>query len=250
MTQGAGLGNKFLDDLRHADVLLHILDASGTTNEKGEETVGYDPVNDAQWLDGEIHGEHGPRRDLSLNHRPCAGTRMSCKALVPSPHSVVLMRASCFHVLPCLCSVDLQQPVEALAADRPPARRHALVGRPHPAEPDVGLRRQPRTRQQAARRDEGTPAQRFYLGDGRSSGTCAARPLGRSVPSSVGDGLARYVVLIPCRHCFPVGARPCGLPGLGRGAGARARRRLPQGQSAAYHHALDRRQRHRRNCRE
>lgn len=54
--QGAGLGNKFLDDLRHADVLLHILDASGTTNEKGEETVGYDPVNDAQWLDGEIHG--------------------------------------------------------------------------------------------------------------------------------------------------------------------------------------------------
>lgn len=28
------MGNKFLDDLRHADVLLHILDISGTTNEK------------------------------------------------------------------------------------------------------------------------------------------------------------------------------------------------------------------------
>jgi|SRR6056297_2414541 len=53
--QGAGLGNKFLDDLRHADVLMHILDVSGTTNEKGEATVGYDPVNDAKWLHGEIH---------------------------------------------------------------------------------------------------------------------------------------------------------------------------------------------------
>ena len=29
-----GLGNKFLDDLRTADVLLHIVDVSGTTNEK------------------------------------------------------------------------------------------------------------------------------------------------------------------------------------------------------------------------
>ena len=55
-SEGAGLGNKFLDDLRHADVLMHILDVSGTTNEKGEATVGYDPINDAQWLHGEIHG--------------------------------------------------------------------------------------------------------------------------------------------------------------------------------------------------
>jgi ribosome-binding ATPase YchF (GTP1/OBG family) len=31
---GLGLGNKFLDDLRHADVFLHVIDASGTTNEK------------------------------------------------------------------------------------------------------------------------------------------------------------------------------------------------------------------------
>jgi len=49
------LGNKFLDDLRHADVLLHIIDASGTTNEKGEVTKGYDPTQDIQWLQDEIH---------------------------------------------------------------------------------------------------------------------------------------------------------------------------------------------------
>lgn len=58
-SEGAGLGNKFLDDLRHADVLMHILDVSGTTNEKGEATVGYDPINDAQWLHSEIHGACG-----------------------------------------------------------------------------------------------------------------------------------------------------------------------------------------------
>ncbi|TYZ61313.1 hypothetical protein PybrP1_010537 [[Pythium] brassicae (nom. inval.)] len=54
-SEGAGLGNKFLDDLRHAHVLMHIIDISGRTNEKGEETEGYDPINDADWLSTEIH---------------------------------------------------------------------------------------------------------------------------------------------------------------------------------------------------
>ena len=34
--EGKGLGNKFLDDLRQADVLIHVIDLSGSTNEKGE----------------------------------------------------------------------------------------------------------------------------------------------------------------------------------------------------------------------
>eukprot|EP01132_Coremiostelium_polycephalum_P006065 gene6065-7555_t len=54
-SEGLGLGNQFLDDLRHAHVLLHVVDVSGTTNEKGEETTGYDPINDIQWLKDEIH---------------------------------------------------------------------------------------------------------------------------------------------------------------------------------------------------
>ncbi|KYQ89304.1 hypothetical protein DLAC_09963 [Tieghemostelium lacteum] len=54
-SEGKGLGNQFLDDLRTADVLLHVVDVSGTTNEKGEETTGYDPINDIQWLKDEIH---------------------------------------------------------------------------------------------------------------------------------------------------------------------------------------------------
>jgi ribosome-binding ATPase YchF (GTP1/OBG family) len=54
-SEGRGLGNKFLDDLRHAHVLLHIIDVSGRTNEKGEETQGYDPLRDIEWLQDEIH---------------------------------------------------------------------------------------------------------------------------------------------------------------------------------------------------
>ncbi|KAK2196136.1 bifunctional P-loop containing nucleoside triphosphate hydrolase/GTP binding domain/OBG-type guanine nucleotide-binding (G) domain/Uncharacterized GTP-binding protein [Babesia duncani] len=52
--EGRGIGNKFLDDLRHANVLLHIIDVTGNTNEKGEATIGYDPSNDHEWLVQEI----------------------------------------------------------------------------------------------------------------------------------------------------------------------------------------------------
>jgi len=54
--EGKGLGNKFLDDLRSADALIHIVDASGSTNEKGEsvEPGSYDPINDIKFLEEEI----------------------------------------------------------------------------------------------------------------------------------------------------------------------------------------------------
>ena len=34
--KGLGRGNEFLDDLRQADVLIHVVDISGSVNEKGE----------------------------------------------------------------------------------------------------------------------------------------------------------------------------------------------------------------------
>ncbi|KAI5286100.1 hypothetical protein KEM54_000066 [Ascosphaera aggregata] len=38
--EGKGLGNKFLDDLRHADALIHVVDVSGTTDaEVGDSTL-------------------------------------------------------------------------------------------------------------------------------------------------------------------------------------------------------------------
>lgn len=53
---GRGLGNKFLDDLRQARALIHIVDASGGTDFEGN-VVGvgeHDPVEDVKFLEVEI----------------------------------------------------------------------------------------------------------------------------------------------------------------------------------------------------
>ena len=54
--EGLGMGNQFLDDLRQADVLIHVIDVSGSTNEKGEqvESLTYDPVEDVKFLEVEL----------------------------------------------------------------------------------------------------------------------------------------------------------------------------------------------------
>jgi len=54
--EGKGMGNQFLDDLRQADILIHIVDVSGSTNEKGEpvEPGTYDPANDIKFLEAEL----------------------------------------------------------------------------------------------------------------------------------------------------------------------------------------------------
>jgi ribosome-binding ATPase YchF (GTP1/OBG family) len=54
--QGKGLGNKFLDDLRQASVLIHVVDASGSTDEEGNPiAVGTrNPLEDVLFLENEI----------------------------------------------------------------------------------------------------------------------------------------------------------------------------------------------------
>ncbi len=54
--EGKGMGNQFLDDLRQADVLIHVVDISGSTNEKGEPVNPgkYDPANDIKFLEEEL----------------------------------------------------------------------------------------------------------------------------------------------------------------------------------------------------
>jgi ribosome-binding ATPase len=53
---GRGLGNKFLDDLRQADALIHVIDASGGTDEEGRSVkVGtHDPAGDIEFIRKEI----------------------------------------------------------------------------------------------------------------------------------------------------------------------------------------------------
>lgn len=54
--EGKGMGNQFLDDLRQADVLIHVIDVSGSTNEKGEpvDAGSYDPAEDVKFLEVEL----------------------------------------------------------------------------------------------------------------------------------------------------------------------------------------------------
>jgi len=55
--KGKGLGNKFLDDLRQAHALIHIVDASGSTDAEGNpcEIGTHDPLKDIVFLEKEIN---------------------------------------------------------------------------------------------------------------------------------------------------------------------------------------------------
>lgn len=54
--QGRGLGNQFLDHIRRAPALIHIVDASGSTDEEGRivKPGTRNPVEDVEFLDREI----------------------------------------------------------------------------------------------------------------------------------------------------------------------------------------------------
>jgi ribosome-binding ATPase YchF (GTP1/OBG family) len=54
--KGRGMGNQFLDDLRQADVLIHIVDASGALDAEGQEVDAgsHDPIDDVKFLEEEI----------------------------------------------------------------------------------------------------------------------------------------------------------------------------------------------------
>jgi ribosome-binding ATPase len=54
-SEGKGLGNQFLDDLREADVFIHIIDASGTTDEEGKATENHDVSKDVLFLEEELN---------------------------------------------------------------------------------------------------------------------------------------------------------------------------------------------------
>ncbi|MBM4240635.1 MAG: redox-regulated ATPase YchF [Euryarchaeota archaeon] len=54
--EGRGLGNKFLDDLRQAGAFIHVIDASGSTDEEGRpcEPGSHDPLEDVEFLQHEL----------------------------------------------------------------------------------------------------------------------------------------------------------------------------------------------------
>jgi ribosome-binding ATPase len=54
--EGKGLGNKFLDDARQADVLIHVIDISGSTDSEGRplRPGSGDPIGDIQFVEEEF----------------------------------------------------------------------------------------------------------------------------------------------------------------------------------------------------
>ena len=54
--QGRGLGNQFLDEIRRADALIHIVDAAGATDIEGRQCKPgtHDPLEDTRFLEVEI----------------------------------------------------------------------------------------------------------------------------------------------------------------------------------------------------
>jgi len=54
--RGKGLGNQFLDNLRQADAIIHIVDASGSTDSEGNpvETGSHDPLLDIAFVRNEM----------------------------------------------------------------------------------------------------------------------------------------------------------------------------------------------------
>jgi len=54
--EGRGLGNQFLDELTNADAILHVVDASGGTDEEGQpvEVGERDPVEDLEFVEEEM----------------------------------------------------------------------------------------------------------------------------------------------------------------------------------------------------
>ena len=54
--QGRGLGNQFLDEIRKADALIHVVDAAGATDSEGKlvKPGSHDPLEDVRFLEVEI----------------------------------------------------------------------------------------------------------------------------------------------------------------------------------------------------
>ena len=55
--KGEGMGNQFLDDLRQANLLIHVVDLSGSLDSEGiqAEKGSYDPEKDIMFLEDEIN---------------------------------------------------------------------------------------------------------------------------------------------------------------------------------------------------
>jgi ribosome-binding ATPase YchF (GTP1/OBG family) len=55
-SSGRGLGNQFLEDIMQADAIIHVVDASGSTDSEGQKTTpgSHDPLTDIEMVENEL----------------------------------------------------------------------------------------------------------------------------------------------------------------------------------------------------
>ena len=97
---GKGLGNQFLDDLRKADALIHVVDASGSTDSEGKQTEAgeHDPLVDVSWLEKELEAwMYGilSKDWEKVAHRPSLTSEEAAQAIAERLSGLGLKR---FHV--------------------------------------------------------------------------------------------------------------------------------------------------------
>eukprot|EP00730_Choanoeca_flexa_P002863 TRINITY_DN11210_c0_g1_i3.p1 TRINITY_DN11210_c0_g1~~TRINITY_DN11210_c0_g1_i3.p1 ORF type:complete len:868 (+),score=173.75 TRINITY_DN11210_c0_g1_i3:92-2695(+) len=121
--QGRGKGNAFLNDLCDADVLVHIVDASGKSDKEGvtsNETSG-DPCDDIQWVREELH------RWIYNNVRhKWAGAARREKKFYGMFSGYQCKRDMVEESLK-RCGIDVQQPLDEVLPSWQPKDLHLLV---------------------------------------------------------------------------------------------------------------------------
>ena len=108
--EGRGLGNQFLTDLNETDVLVHVVDFSGTTDMEGEPAENHDPREDIDFLEDELDAwyldilEKGVSRYENLHMAD------------PDPEEVLAEQLSAFGI----GAAEIKQVVLALGLDVTP----------------------------------------------------------------------------------------------------------------------------------
>ena len=108
--EGRGLGNQFLTDLNETDVLVHVVDFSGTTDIEGEQTEGHNPREDIDFLEAELDAWYLDILDKGIQ-------RYESKQLSdPDPEDILAEQLSAFGISP----AEIKQVILAAELDVAP----------------------------------------------------------------------------------------------------------------------------------
>ncbi|AGN00361.1 translation-associated GTPase [Salinarchaeum sp. Harcht-Bsk1] len=108
--EGKGLGNQFLTDLNETDVLVHVVDFSGTTDLEGEPTEGHDPRDDVDFLEAELDAWYLDILEKGIE-------RYESKHMAdPDPEAVLAEQLSAFGIV----AAEVKQVILALGLEVAP----------------------------------------------------------------------------------------------------------------------------------